>query len=446
MTQSARGDHPETHLPEVGSTGNQLHELITRLYPICRSLTGEGVRSTLRILSEHIPLQIHEVPTGTRIFDWTAPQEWNIRDAYVKNAKGERVIDFHRSNLHVMGYSTPVRATLSLNELKGRLYSLPDRPDWVPYRASFYKTNWGFSIAHRELEALPEGQYDVCIDSTLEDGHLTYGECFLPGESADEVLISTHICHPSLANDNLSGIAVATFLAQALHSQSCARRYSYRFVFVPAQIGSLAWLARNEQSLDRIKHGVVLVALGYAGSPTYKRSRQGNAVIDRAFVHALKATGGAYDVMDFYPHGNDERQYCSPGFNLPVGSFMRTPCGKFPEYHTSADDLQCVRPQYLEASLDTCREVISILEGNRTYLNLNPKGEPQLGRRGLYRQVSDLSGGGKVKELPILWVLNLSDGRHSLLDIAERSGYDFGDIRQAADALIACDLLEEQIR
>jgi aminopeptidase-like protein len=426
------------------AAGDELHRLITRLYPICRSLTGDGVRATLGMIAEHIPLQIHEVPTGAQIFDWTAPREWNIRDAWVKNAQGERVIDFQKSNLHVMGYSEPVDARLSLEELKARVYSLPDHPDWVPYRASFYQPNWGFSMAHRDLVALPAGEYEVRIDSSFTDGHLTYGECFLPGDTAEEVLISTHVCHPSLANDNLSGIAVATFLAQALQSQAAARRYCYRFVFVPAQIGSLAWLSRNERSLDRIRHGVVLVALGYAGSPTYKRSRRGNADIDRAFVHFLKTSGNPYDVVDFYPHGNDERQYCSPGFNLPVGSFMRTPCGKFPEYHTSADNLDCVRPQYLEESLNTCLKVLSILEGDRTYLNLNPKGEPQLGRRGLYRQISDLSGGGKVNELPILWVLNLSDGKHSLLDIAERSGYSFADIRQAADALIACNLLEER--
>jgi aminopeptidase-like protein len=444
MTQQARIETSGVDRSDAVATGEQLHELISELYPICRSLTGNGVRATLEIIRKRIPLQVHEVPTGTQIFDWTAPKEWNIRDAYVKNASGERVIDFQRSNLHVMGYSVPVHTRLSLQELKPRLYSLPDRPDWVPYRASFFKPDWGFSIAHCDLLALPEGEYEVCIDSTLEDGHLTFGECFIPGASADEVLVSTHICHPSLANDNLSGIAVAAYLARALQTQANARRYSYRFVFVPSQIGSLAWLARNERSIHRVKHGVVLVALGYAGSPTYKRSRRGAAEIDRVFEHALKTSGGPYDVIDFYPHGNDERQYCSPGFNLPVGSFMRTPCGKFPEYHTSADDLRCVQPRYLKESLDVCLQVFSILEGNRTYRNLNPKGEPQLGRRGLYRQTSDLSGAGKVKELPILWVLNLSDGAHSLLDIAERSGYSFADVRQAADDLIACNLLEEQ--
>jgi len=432
-----------TAQPDRQSLGEQMHALIRKLYPICRSLTGDGVRATLAELAQRIELQIHEAPSGEQVFDWTVPKEWNIRDAYVKNARGERVIDFQQSNLHVMGYSIPVCARMSLEELKPRLYSLPDRPDWAPYRASFYRPDWGFSIAHRDLLSLQAGEYEVCIDSSLEDGHLTYGECFLPGETQDEVLISTHICHPSLANDNLSGVAAATFLAQQLAARP--RRYSYRFVFVPAQIGSLVWLARNESTLHRIKHGMVLVALGYGGSLTYKRSRRGRASIDRVFEHVLKTSGAQYEVMDFYPHGNDERQYCSPGFNLPVGAFMRTPCNRFPEYHTSADNLDCVQPEYLQDSLETVLRVVEALEGDRTYVNLNPKGEPQLGRRGLYRQVSDLNGAGKVQELPVLWVLNLSDGEHSLLDIAERSGYSFQEIRRAADALIACDLLAERV-
>ncbi len=423
-----------------GEYGERLITLVRELYPFCRSLTGDGVRQTLQALRRLIPIEIHEVPTGTQIYDWRAPQEWNIRDAYVKNAAGERVIDFKKSNLHVMGYSEPVHARMSLQELRPKLHSLPDHPDWIPFRTSYFRRDWAFSLTHRQLLALEDGEYEVCIDSTLEDGSLTYGELYIEGSQPDEVLISTHVCHPSLCNDNLSGIVVAAYLAHIL--RSTPRRYSYRFVFVPAQIGSLAWLSRNEGKLHNIKHGLVLVALGDDGDLTYKRSRHATAEIDRVVEHTLRHAERAARVMDFWPHGNDERQYSSPGFNLPVGAIMRTPCGTFDQYHTSADDPTFVTAAALDRSLRWCNEIAATLEGNRTYLNLNPKGEPQLGRRGLYRTTGDRTGGGKVKEMPILWVLNLSDGEHSLLDIAERSGLPFLEIRAAADALLECNLLQ----
>lgn len=433
----------DTFLHEVDGrvTGKELHRLIADLFPLCRSLTGNGVRQTLEVLRQYIPLQVHEVPSGTEVFDWTVPKEWNITDAYIKNANGERVVDFQKSNLHVMGYSIPIKKKLSLKELKERLYSLPEHPDRVPLRTSYYKPNWGFSIAHSKLIQLEEGEYEVCIESTLADGSMSYGEYYLQGEQADEVLVSTHICHPSLCNDNLSGVAVATLLARAL--TGCSRRYSYRFLFIPAQIGSIAWLAKNEAVVPRIKHGLVLVALGDAGNSSYKKSRRGSAEIDRVALQVLQKSGQPYRIIDFYPHGNDERQYCSPGFNLPVGCLMRTPCGEFPEYHTSGDNLECVRPDALGDSFVKCLNIFSVLEQNRRYLNMNPKCEPQLGKRGLYRMTGDLKGGGKVGELPILWVLNLSDGHHSLLDIAERSGLDFEAIKKASDALLSCGLLKE---
>ncbi|SLM49982.1 conserved protein of unknown function [Nitrospira japonica] len=420
--------------------GRALMELITELYPLCRSLTGNGVRQTLSIIGRNVPLQIHEVPSGTQVFDWNVPKEWNITDAYIKNAKGERVVDFRKSNLHVWGYSIPVRATLSLADLKPHLYTLPEHPDWVPLRTSYYKPDWGFSLSHNQYLSLDDGEYEVCIDSTLADGHLTYGEYYLPGDQPDEVLISTHVCHPSMCNDNLSGIAISCFLARALTESS--RRYSYRFLFIPVQIGSITWLARNEAIVPRIKHGLVLTALGDAGFSTYKKSRQGTAEIDRAAVHVLRHSGLPHEVLDFYPHGYDERQYCSPGFNLPVGNLRRAPSGRFPEYHTSADNLQCVKPESLSDSYVKCLDILSILEANKTYQNLNPKCEPQLGKRGLYRMTSDLNGVGKVKELPVLWVLNQSDGMHSLLDIAEMSGFSFDEIKQAADSLTACGLVK----
>jgi aminopeptidase-like protein len=426
--------------PETASVGDELHEFVADLYPICRSITGDGVRETLRRIGERIPLELHEIPSGTQVLDWTVPPEWNIRDAYIADGNGERLVDFRASNLHVVSYSTPIRARMSLAELKEHLWTFPERPDWIPYRTSYYRRDWGFCLSHSALLALPDGEYEVVIDSTLDDdGHLTYGEFFLPGERAAEVLISTHVCHPSLANDNLSGVAVATFLAQALATSQ--RSLSYRFVFVPGTIGAIAWLSQNTAGIERIQHGLVLTGIGDRGTPTYKKSRRGNAAIDRAVAHVLSRSGGDYEVVDFSPYGYDERQYCSPGFDLPVGCFMRTPWGRYPEYHTSADDLDFVRPESLAGSLEQIRLALSIVDGDATYVNLSPYGEPQLGRRGLYRSAGGLKD-ESVDELALLWVLNLSDSRHSLLDVAERSGLAFEKVRAAATALLDAGLLE----
>ena len=419
--------------------GLEMYRAVEGLYPICRSITGNGVRETLRLIQKHVPLSVHEVPSGTPVFDWTVPLEWNISDAYVKNSRGERVVDFLKSNLHVMSYSIPVRKTLSLAELKPHLFSLPDHPDWIPYRTSYYKENWGFCISHRDLSRFSDDSYEVCIDSSLSSGSLTYGETFIQGSSAAEILISCHICHPSLCNDNLSGIAVAMWLAKICASQR--RRYSYRFLFIPGTIGSITWLAQNKEEVSRIKHGFVLTGVGDPGRPTYKRSRRGDAEIDRAMAHTLKHSGRDYRVIDFFPYGYDERQYCSPGFNLPVGCLMRTPHGEYPEYHTSADDLQFIQAESLEESLRICLETVSLLEQNGTYRSTNPFCEPRLGKRGLYRSV-----GGDTKEpvneLAMLWVLNLSDGGHSLLDIAERSDLAFDVVWSAAELLKQHGLLE----
>lgn len=419
--------------------GQQLYDCIADLYPICRSITGEGVRETLRRLQRQVPLTIHEVPSGTEVFDWTVPREWNVRDAYVKNARGERVIDFRRSNLHVVNYSVPVNGRMSLEELRPHLFTLPDRPEWIPYRTSYYKESWGFCLSQRQLEALEDGEYEVCIDSSLEPGSLTYGELSLPGESMDEVLISCHVCHPSLANDNLSGIAIAASLGQ--HLRRFSLRYSYRFLFIPGTIGSITWLARNEPVVSRIRHGLVLACLGDAGRFTYKKSRRGDATVDRAAMHVLRHQGN-HEVLEFSPYGYDERQFCSPGFNLPVGRLSRTPHGCFPEYHTSADDLDFVHPAQLAASFATCLAILDVLENDRTYVNQNPKGEPQLGKRGLYHAIGGFAHSPE-SEMAMLWVLNLSDGQHSLLDIAERSGLRFDGISRAAEALRDSGLLKE---
>jgi aminopeptidase-like protein len=413
-----------------------MHALIAELYPICRSITGDGLRATLRRLQQLVPLELHEVPSGTQVFDWTVPREWNIRDAWVANARGERVIDFRRHNLHVMNYSVPVWRRMTLAELRPHLHTLPDHPDWIPYRTSYYAEAWGFCLTHRALAALPEGEYEVCIDATLEPGHLTYGELFLPGTTTDETLFSCHSCHPSLANDNLAGIAVAVWLAR--HFADQPRRQGMRFLFIPGTIGSITWLARNEPTVPRIKHGLVLSCLGDPGRSTYKRSRRGDALVDRAAAHVLRH-GGEHELLDFVPYGYDERQYCSPGFNLPVGCLTRTPNGRFPEYHTSADNLDFVRPEALEDSLAKVLATVEILEHDAAYQNLSPKCEPQLGRRGLYQNTGGTSPPGF--EMALLWVLNYSDSRHTLLDIADRAGMPFRLIRQAASALRGAGLL-----
>ena len=419
--------------------GEESYKIVRDLYPICRSITGDGLRQSLRLLQPSIPLELHEVPTGTQVFDWTVPKEWNVRDAYIKNAEGERIIDFRRSNLHLLNYSVPVHQTMSLAELKPNLFTLPENPDWIPYRTSYYRETWGFCLSHRQLQKLEDREYEVCIDATLESGHLTYGEYRIQGETDDEVLISCHSCHPSLCNDNLSGMATAARLARLLEGVSL--RYSYRFLWIPGTIGSITWLARNEPILPRIMHGLVLSCIGDAGPFTYKRSRRGHAEVDRAVEHVLQQSGHRFQVLDFTPYGYDERQYCSPGINLPVGCFMRTPNGRYPQYHTSADDLTLVSPSALGESLQQLLRVVQVLEENGRCLNLNPKCEPQLGRRGLYRQMGGIKDAA-AREMAMLWVLNLSDGQHDLLDIAVRSGMPFDQISQAAEALREARLLE----
>jgi aminopeptidase-like protein len=417
--------------------GLELHRFAAELYPICRSITGDGIRRTLGLIQGRIPLQISEVPTGTPVFDWIVPKEWNIRDAYIKGADGKRVVDFHQNTLHILNYSTPVHATMPLTKLKSHLFTLPENPDWIPYRTSYYQENWGFCLSHNQMLALKDGDYEVCIDSTLEDGRLVYGECYLPGRSKDEILISCHACHPSLANDNLSGLGVATFLAQFLSRRDL--RYSYRFLYIPGTIGAITWLAQNREAAARIRHGLVLTCIGDAGGFHYKKSRRGDAEIDRVAAHVLRHSGEPAEILDFSPDGYDERQYCSPGFNLPVGCLMRSVWGTFPEYHTSADNLDFIPPQKLAGSLRVCVSIVDVLENNHRYHNLSPFCEPQLGRRNLYQSVGGRTIGTEISAR--LWVLNLSDGRHSLIDIAERSGLPFAAIRDAAEQLFQSDLL-----
>jgi len=411
--------------------GESLHQFASELYPICRSITGNGLRETLASIRGRIPLQVVEVPSGTAVFDWTVPKEWNIRDAYIKDRGGNRVLDFNRCNLHVVNYSIPVRATIRLAELKPHLYTIPEHPEWIPYRTSYYKEEWGFCLSHSQMLELKDGDYEVCIDSSLENGHLTYGELYIRGDSADEVLISSHSCHPSLANDNLSALTVATFLARFLCDKRV--RYSYRFLFAPGTIGAITWLALNRNKIARIRHGLILSGIGDEGGFHYKRSRRGNAEIDRAVAYVLRQENQSAEILEFSPYGYDERQYCSPGFNLPVGCLMRSIWGTFPEYHTSADNLAFIRPEKLAEALRVCASIVDVLEKNRRYINLNPFCEPQLGKRDLYRSTGGEAIGQQITAM--LWILNLSDGEHSLLDIAERSGISFYIISDVANLL-----------
>jgi aminopeptidase-like protein len=420
------------------AVGSDAYELMRRLFPLCRSLTGDGVRSTFDLIEAEIPIARTEIASGTRVFDWIVPDEWNVRDAYIAAPDGTRVVDFRRSSLHVVSYSEPVRATLPLEELRPRLFTLPDEPDLVPYRTSYYERTWGFCLSHRQLLELPPGDYEVVIDSTLEPGHLSYAELAIEGEGEGEVLVSTYVCHPSLANDNLSGIAVATMLARELLGRRL--RHTYRFLFAPGTIGPLAWLHENRDDLDRIEHGLALSCIGDGGDFTYKRSRRGAAEVDQAMEVVLRDSGAPHRVLPWEPWGGDERQFCSPGFDLPVGCLMRTPHGEFAGYHTSADGMERISPESLAEAVDRCLDLVEVLETNRRCTNLSPYGEPQLGRRGLYR-----SAGGAVAtpddERALLWVLNQSDGRASLLDIARESGLRYAVVRRAAERLEQAGLL-----
>ena len=418
----------------VPTSGRELHAFAARLYPICRSITGEGVRETLRLIRARIPLLIREVPTGTRLFDWEVPEEWNVEDAFVADAHGQRVVDFRQHNLHLVSYSEPVRTTLTRAELLPRVHVRPERPDWIPYRTSYYQRSWGFCMAARACAALPQGRYRIEVHSRLARGSLTYGELAVRGARREEVLFFTHVCHPSLANDNASGMAIATALAEWVAREP--RRFTYRFVFAPGTIGSLAWLQANEGRLKHIRHGLVLALLGDPGPLTYKRSRHEDREIDAIGDYALAGRGR---VVPFTPYGYDERQLCAPGFDLPVGRLTRSVNGGYAEYHSSADNLEFITAPALAESLAACQEIVTILETNERYVNRAPKGEPRLGKRGLYGML----GGGEPaeREHALLWVLNQSDGSRSLLDIARRSGLGFGALRTAAAQLQQAQLL-----
>jgi aminopeptidase-like protein len=421
---------------DLQARGEAMYAAVELMYPICRSITGNGVRATLDLLAKSLPIERRSVPSGTKAFDWTVPDEWNVQDAYIADQRGRRVVDFRRHNLHLVSYSVPVHGSMTLDELRPHLHTLPDQPGWIPYRTAYYHRDWGFCLSDQQLRTLDEGPYEVVVDSTLEPGELTYGELVLPGDTTQEVVLSAHVCHPSLANDNLAGIAVAAEVARTLRS-STARRFTYRFLFAPGTIGSLVWLSRNADVLPRIRHGLVVTGLGGPGHFVYKRSRRGERDIDRAAAHVVQRRGG--EVRVYSPYGYDERQFNAIGFDLPFGRLSRTPHGEYPEYHTSADDLSFVKPAELAESYLAVLEILDVLENDERYKNLRPYGEPQLGKRGLY----PTTGGQQATDaiMAMLWVLAYSDGATSLLDITSVASTDFAALRRAAAQLEGVGLL-----
>lgn len=424
---------------EADARRQSLYALCERLYPICRSITGPGVRETLAVLQEFADLEIGEVPSGTPVFDWTVPPEWRLKRAWLEGPDGRRVVDTADHNLHVVSYSVPVDRTLALDELQAHLHSLPDQPDAIPYRTSYFSETWGFCLPHRLRESLPAGEYRAVVDASLAPGALSYGEIFLPGESDREILISTHVCHPSLANDNLSGITVATHLAAHFAADPGPRRYGLRFVFVPGTIGAITWLATNEHRIGNMVAGLVLSGIGDPGPFTYKKSRRGDGLMDRLFEARLTADASG-EVRPYLPYGYDERQYCSPGIDIAAGCLMRTPYGEYPEYHTSGDNLSLITADALAGSFELCRQVLADAQCVETYRNLSPKCEPQLGRRGLYDNVGG-DNQSKTAQLALLWLLSHSDGAHSTLDIHELSGIGLDVLDAAARRLEDADLL-----
>ncbi|SMC50630.1 DUF4910 domain-containing protein [Janibacter indicus] len=417
--------------------GGLLLDRVRRLRPHLRSLTGDGVRATLDVIADELPIERHSVPSGSRACDWVVPDEWNVAAAHVTHVDGRRVVDLADHDLHLVGYSVPVRERMDLAALRPHLHTLPEHPDWIPYRTTYYHRDWGFCLTQRVLDSLDEGPYDVVVDSRLETGELVWGELVVPGESEDEVLVSSHLCHPSMANDNLSGLAVAVELARQVRALP-SRRLTYRFVFAPGTIGSLVWLEHRADVLPRVRHGLVLTGVGGPGPLVYKRSRHGDRSIDRAAAHVVARRRG--EIRDYTPWGYDERQYNSLGFDLPVGRLTRTPHGEYPEYHTSADDLDLLSGDHLEEAVQALLEIVEVIEHDGLHRNLLPRGEPQLGRRGLYPTTGGQTADDAV--MAMLWVLALADGRTSLLEIAERADTDFGVVRAAARRLLDAGVLE----
>lgn len=436
---------------DIDNYGENMHNLMSELYPLCRSITGEGVRKTLDILKEHIPfLQQHEIPTGSNVYDWIIPREWKVKEAWLKyKDSDEKIIDYKDLNLYLLNYSRPYKGVISYDVLKEHCFTIEEHPDWTPYRTSYYSDTWGFCMPYSLLHSLDRNrEYEVCIDTELFDGVLTYGEAFIQGETADEVLISTYLCHPSLCNDNLSGVVLTSFLAEIL-SKRKDLKYSYRFIFVPETIGAIAWLAANEENLTRIKYGLVATCVGDGSPFVYKKTRDGECVIDKIVEKVLVDSGKKFRIMDYYPGGSDERQYGSPGINLPIGSLVRglyttetIPPRPFEEYHTSADNLTFVKAEFLQESLEIYMMVIKYIEQNCKYFSQNMKGEPFLAKRKLNLTI----GSGKgvyYTDVAIRFLMCYSEGKSDLIDIASKAKINFEEIVSVAKMLERAGLLNK---
>ena len=423
--------------------GQFMHELMTTLFPICRSITGDGVRQTLEILSENFDsLTTHEVPTGTAVFDWHVPKEWNLNEAYIITPDGQKICDTNITNLHVVNYSTPVQQTITLDELKDHLYTLPDRPQTIPYITSYYKERWGFCLTHDEFESLQPGNYEVHVDTTLEEGSLTYGEVLIPGDSEQEVLISTYVCHPSMANNELSGPVMTTSLVQWLQAQK-QLRYSYRVVFVPETIGSITYISQHLDLLkERVFTGFNVNCVGDEGKFSYLPSRAGDGLTDRIIQHVLKHLQADYDRYTFLDRGSDERQYCSPGVDLKVASLMKSKFGEYPEYHSSDDDLEFVTPKGLQASYEAYIYCLQLVENNARYQAVNMC-EPQMGKRGLYPTLGSPIKPVDVKRM--MHILAYCDGEHDVIDIAEIIDCPAWELVSLFAKLFDADLIKEVV-
>jgi aminopeptidase-like protein len=424
------------------NAGVGMHALMAELFPICRSLTGPGLRQTLARLAEIVPYTLNEISSGTQCFDWTVPPEWSIRDAWVENSAGERVIDFRVNNLHVVGYSEPVDQILPLSELRKHLHTLPELPNAIPYVTSYYSRYWGFCLSQENLDRLVDGEYRAVVDATLDgNGSMTYADLLIPGSSSEEILLSTYACHPSMANNELSGPVLTTWLAQYIMALP-ERRYSFRIVIVPETIGSIAYISRHLETLQKnVVAGYVVTCVGGPDQATFLESRTGDTLADRAALHILNSLDEPFKHWTYARRASDERQYCSPVVELPVASVMRSKYHDYPEYHTSLDDLNFVRPEHLQASYDLYVDIIQTLETNRRYKTTVPC-EPQLGPRGLYPNLGDRTH----QEADLherMALLAYADGQTDLIDIAERNGTTVPRLAPHVQVLMDHGLLEE---
>ena len=418
-------------------TGKEMYELLEYLFPKCRSISGDGVRETLQIIQNHIPITIYEVPSNTKVFDWVVPKEWNVVDAYVMDETGNKIIDFKDNNLHLVGYSTPINQTMALSELQEHLYSLPEQPEAIPYVTSYYKERWGFCITQKQRETLKKGNYKVFIDSELKDGSLTYGELIIPGMSEKEVFISTYVCHPSMANNELSGPVLSTFLAQWLMSKP--RRYSYRIIFIPETIGSIMYLSKNLESLkENVIAGFNITCVGDDGPYSYLPTRNGNTYSDRVALNALSFDHPDFIEYSYLDRGSDERQYNSPGVDLPICTIMRSKYGTYPEYHTSLDNLDFVSAEGLNGSLNIFKKCLTTIEENKKY-KIKCLGEPQLGKRGLYPTIGTKTSSLQVKD--IMNFISYADGEHDLIDISNRINIPVWELYPIIEKLVKADLI-----